>query len=63
MKGEKMFHDHCRILIPKWIWDSKDKDEFKTKLSKYMRKNYPEVTRVIKVEKPFVIVERGGRNA
>lgn len=53
-----MFHDHYRILIPKWIWDSKDKDEFKTKLSQYMRKNYPEVTRVIKVEKPFVIVER-----
>ena len=54
-----MFHDHYRILIPKWIWDSKDKDEFKTKLNQYMRKNYPEVTRVIKVEKPFVIVERG----
>lgn len=53
-----MLHDHHRILIPRWIWESKDKDEFKTKLSKYMRKNYPEVTRVIKAEKPFVIVER-----
>ena len=53
-----MLHDHHRILIPTWIWDSEDKDEFKTKLSRYMRKNYPEVTRVIKAEKPFVIVER-----
>ena len=58
MRGENMLHDHHRILIPKWIWDSKNKDEFKTKLSRYMRKNYPEVTRVIKAEKPFVIVER-----
>ena len=53
-----MFQDHHRILIPKWIWESKDKDEFKMKLSRYMRKNYPEVTRVVKAEKPFVIVER-----
>ena len=53
-----MFQDHHRILIPRWIWESKNKDEFKTKLSKYMRKNYPEVTRVVKAEKPFVIVER-----
>lgn len=54
-----MFEEYRKILIPNWIWDSKNKDEFKTKLSQYMRKNYPEITRVIKVEKPFVIVERG----
>ena len=53
-----MFEEYRKILIPNWIWDSENKDEFKTKLSQYMRKNYPEVTRVIKVEKPFVIVER-----
>lgn len=54
-----MFHDHCRILIPKWVWDSKDKDEFKAKLNKYMRTSYPDIHRVVKVEKPFVIVEMG----
>jgi len=53
-----MLHDYHRILIPRWIWNSKNKDEFKTKLSKYLKKNYPEVTRVVKAEKPFVIVER-----
>lgn len=58
MRGENMLHDYHKILIPRWIWESKDKDEFKTKLSRYMRKNYPEVTRVVKAEKPFVIVER-----
>ena len=52
-----MFEKQRKILIPKWIWESKDKDEFKTNLSNYLRKNYPEVNRVIKVEKPFVIVD------
>lgn len=54
-----MFHNHRKILIPDWVWDSKDKEEFKSKLSKYMKQGYPEITRVVKVEKPFVIVERG----
>lgn len=53
-----MFHNHRKILIPDWVWDSKDKEEFKSKLSKYMKQGYPEITRVVKVEKPFVIVER-----
>jgi len=53
-----MFHDHRKILIPDWVWDSKNKEEFKAKLNQYMRTSYPEITRVKKVEKPFVIVDR-----
>lgn len=52
-------HNYRKILIPNWVWDSKNKEEFKAKLSQYMRTSYPEITRVMKVEKPFVIVERG----
>lgn len=51
-------YNYRKILIPKWVWDSKNKEEFKANLSKYMKQSYPEVHRVVKVEKPFVIVER-----
>jgi len=51
-------NDKYKILLPQWIWDSTNNDEFKGKLNTYMKRSYPEVTRVIKVEKPFVIVER-----
>ena len=53
-----MFRDHRKILIPDWVWDSQSKDEFKQKLSKYLKTSYPEINKVIKVEKPFVIVDR-----
>lgn len=50
-------YSYRKILIPNQVWDSKNKDEFKQKLSNYLGKSYPDVAQVTKVDKPFVIVE------
>jgi len=50
-------YNQRKILLPQWIWDSKDNDEFKKNLATYMKRSYPDV-RVVGTEKPFAIAER-----
>lgn len=50
-------HNRSRVILPKWIWtDSKDKQEFKKNLSKYMKRyrGYE----VIEVGKYYAICRR-----
>lgn len=49
--------DKYKILLPQWIWDSTNNDEFKRNLAIYMKRSYPDV-RVVGIEKPFAICER-----
>jgi len=50
-------YNQRKILLPQWIWDSANNDEFKKNLSIYMKRSYPDV-RVVGIEKPFAICER-----
>ena len=50
-------YNQRKILLPQWIWDSENKEEFKHNLSIYMKRSYPDVV-VVELEKPFAIAER-----